>query len=242
MGRRRGRLPGGQLPAPVVGVERQATGTRSATSGGAAPEPLADVGYRLTGSSDLYASNGRRPYASVNFITAHDGFTLADLVVIRATSTTRPTARTTATASPTTAPGTAASEGPTDDPAIVAPRRATSAEPARDPVPVAGRPDAPGRRRDRTHPAGQQQRLLPGQRALVVRLGGGRRGAAGVHPPADRLPPGPPGVPSPALVPGPPDPRRRGPADRVVRPGRDRDGPRALERPDRGRSRGVPLG
>ncbi|MES2210855.1 MAG: glycogen debranching protein GlgX [Chloroflexota bacterium] len=45
-----------------------------------APEPLADFGYRLTGSSDLYASNGRRPYASVNFVTAHDGFTLADLV------------------------------------------------------------------------------------------------------------------------------------------------------------------
>ncbi len=44
------------------------------------PEPLADVGFRLTGSSDLYASNGRRPYASVNFVTAHDGFTLADLV------------------------------------------------------------------------------------------------------------------------------------------------------------------
>ncbi len=44
------------------------------------PEPLADFGYRLTGSSDLYASNGRRPYASVNFVTAHDGFTLADLV------------------------------------------------------------------------------------------------------------------------------------------------------------------
>jgi isoamylase len=44
------------------------------------PEPLADVGNRLTGSSDLYASTGRRPYASVNFITAHDGFTLADLV------------------------------------------------------------------------------------------------------------------------------------------------------------------
>ncbi len=44
------------------------------------PEPLAEFGYRLTGSSDLYASNGRRPYASVNFVTAHDGFTLADLV------------------------------------------------------------------------------------------------------------------------------------------------------------------
>jgi len=38
------------------------------------------VAYRLMGSSDLYAHNGRRPYASINFITAHDGFTLADLV------------------------------------------------------------------------------------------------------------------------------------------------------------------
>jgi isoamylase len=38
------------------------------------------LAYRLTGSSDLYERSGRRPYASVNFITAHDGFTLADLV------------------------------------------------------------------------------------------------------------------------------------------------------------------
>jgi isoamylase len=35
---------------------------------------------RITGSSDLYAYSGRRPYASVNFVTAHDGFTLRDLV------------------------------------------------------------------------------------------------------------------------------------------------------------------
>ncbi|MFB3816460.1 MAG: glycogen debranching protein GlgX [Candidatus Methylomirabilales bacterium] len=38
------------------------------------------LGYRLTGSSDLYGRGGRRPYASVNFVTAHDGFTLHDLV------------------------------------------------------------------------------------------------------------------------------------------------------------------
>jgi isoamylase len=38
------------------------------------------LAYRLTGSSDLYARNGRLPYASINFITAHDGFTLNDLV------------------------------------------------------------------------------------------------------------------------------------------------------------------
>ncbi len=41
---------------------------------------LADFAYRFTGSSDLYESSGRRPYASVNFVTAHDGFTLSDLV------------------------------------------------------------------------------------------------------------------------------------------------------------------
>ncbi len=45
-----------------------------------ADSTLADFGYRLTGSSDLYGQTGRRPGASVNFITAHDGFTLADLV------------------------------------------------------------------------------------------------------------------------------------------------------------------
>ena len=44
------------------------------------PETLGDFGYRLTGSSDLYEQTGRRPYASINFITAHDGFTLHDLV------------------------------------------------------------------------------------------------------------------------------------------------------------------
>ena len=42
--------------------------------------PLSELGYRLTGSSDLYAHNGRKPYNSINFITAHDGFTLHDLV------------------------------------------------------------------------------------------------------------------------------------------------------------------
>src|SRR6266508_182843 len=42
--------------------------------------PIGDMAYRLTGSPDLYEHHGRRPYASVNFVTAHDGFTLTDLV------------------------------------------------------------------------------------------------------------------------------------------------------------------
>ncbi|SEI88780.1 glycogen operon protein [Deinococcus reticulitermitis] len=39
-----------------------------------------EIGYRLTGSSDLYQRDGRKPYASINFVTAHDGFTLRDSV------------------------------------------------------------------------------------------------------------------------------------------------------------------
>jgi glycogen operon protein len=41
---------------------------------------VGELAYRLTGSSDLYEQGGRRPSASINFVTAHDGFTLADLV------------------------------------------------------------------------------------------------------------------------------------------------------------------
>jgi len=41
---------------------------------------ISEVATRLTGSSDLYQHNGRRPYASINFVTAHDGFCLRDLV------------------------------------------------------------------------------------------------------------------------------------------------------------------
>ncbi len=39
-----------------------------------------NLGWRLSGSSDLYQVDGRRPFASINFVTAHDGFTMRDLV------------------------------------------------------------------------------------------------------------------------------------------------------------------
>jgi glycogen operon protein len=41
---------------------------------------IGEIAHRLTGSSDLYEKSGRRPYASINFVTCHDGFTLQDLV------------------------------------------------------------------------------------------------------------------------------------------------------------------
>jgi isoamylase len=43
-------------------------------------QTMPELANRLTGSSDLYESNGRKPYASINFVTCHDGFTLRDLV------------------------------------------------------------------------------------------------------------------------------------------------------------------
>ena len=44
------------------------------------PSTVPDFASRLTGSSDLYATSGRRPFASINFVTCHDGFTLTNLV------------------------------------------------------------------------------------------------------------------------------------------------------------------
>ena len=44
------------------------------------PSTLGEFASRITGSSDLYENTGRRPVASINFVTAHDGFTLRDLV------------------------------------------------------------------------------------------------------------------------------------------------------------------
>ena len=43
-------------------------------------DAVSELATRLSGSSDLYEQSGRRPYASINFVTAHDGFTLKDLV------------------------------------------------------------------------------------------------------------------------------------------------------------------
>ena len=74
---------------------------------------IGDLAHRLTGSSDLYEATGRRPWASVNFVTAHDGFTLADLVSHPKKDTTRPTGRPTASAL-TTGPALSGDCGPGD--------------------------------------------------------------------------------------------------------------------------------
>ena len=73
------------------------------------PATLPEFAYRLTGSSDLYEDDGRRPVASINFVTCHDGFTPRRPGELQRQAQRGATARTTATAPTTTAPGTAAS-------------------------------------------------------------------------------------------------------------------------------------
>ena len=62
----------------MVGVERHVP--RHLRDFWRGQEGVADFASRVTGSSDLYESRRARPFASVNFVTAHDGFTLRDLV------------------------------------------------------------------------------------------------------------------------------------------------------------------
>ncbi len=79
MGRRAGRLPGRQLPRRCGASGTASTATTSGTSGAGSCRS-ATFAERFSGSADLYADDGRHPSASINFVTAHDGFTLRDLV------------------------------------------------------------------------------------------------------------------------------------------------------------------
>ena len=79
VGRRPGRLPGRQLPGALDGVERDLP-RHDARLLARRRRRSREFASRFTGSSDLYQHDGRRPFASINFITAHDGFTLRDLV------------------------------------------------------------------------------------------------------------------------------------------------------------------
>ena len=80
---------------------------------------LPGLASSMLGSAGLFDKQGRRPWSSVNFVTAHDGFTLADLTPTT-TSTMRPMARRTATGTTTIEAGIAASRGRRDDPEILA--------------------------------------------------------------------------------------------------------------------------
>ena len=147
--------------------------------------PLAEFASRFGGSADLYQSDGRRPFASINFITAHDGFTLRDLVSYNEKHN-EANGEENKDGTDDNRSWNCGVEGPTDDPAVHRAARAPAAQLPRDAAALAGRADAARRRRVGPLAGRQQQRLVPGQRDLVVRLGELRPGAARVHAPPDR--------------------------------------------------------
>jgi isoamylase len=83
---------------------------------------IRDIASRLSGSSDLYADDGRSPYASVNFVTAHDGFTIRDLVTYDRKHN-EANAEDNRDGTDNNRSWNCGVEGETDDPAIVALRR-----------------------------------------------------------------------------------------------------------------------
>lgn len=83
---------------------------------------LADLGWRLTGSADLYGEDGRSAYNSINFVTCHDGFTLHDLVSYN-TKHNQANGENNRDGSDDNNSWNCGAEGDTDDPAILALRR-----------------------------------------------------------------------------------------------------------------------
>ena len=190
---------------------------------------LPEMATRLAASADAFAHRGRKPWSSINFITAHDGFTLHDLVSYNEKHN-EANGENSQDGHSDNISWNHGAEGPTDDPEIKTLRcrqmrnlLATLAAGAR-------HADAAGRRRVRPHPARQQQCLWAGQRD---KLGGlehrrGRRCADRLRPPRDRSASG---VPDPAPVTVP---------HRRIQRGTGREG-RALAHAVGHRHRGRPM-
>jgi glycogen operon protein len=83
---------------------------------------LAEMATRLGGSSDLYGASGRQPHASINFVTSHDGFTLADLVAYNEKHN-EANGEANRDGDPNNLSWNCGAEGPTDDPAVLELRR-----------------------------------------------------------------------------------------------------------------------
>jgi glycogen operon protein len=86
------------------------------------PQELGDLATRMAGSADLYGDDGRRPSASINFVTVHDGFTLADLVSYERKHN-EANGQDNRDGTDDNASWNGGVEGPTTDPGVVAVRR-----------------------------------------------------------------------------------------------------------------------
>ena len=183
VGRRRGRLPGRQLPAAVVGVERQVPRRGPRLLAGRRPHRGR---VRLPLHRQLRPLRVHRAHAVGQHQLRHRPRRLHPR---RPRLLRRQAQRGQRRGQPRRHRRQPLVElrrrGPDRRRRGRRPAPAPAAQPARHPAALPGRADAARRRRDRPHPARQQQRLRPGQRDLLVRLGRGRRRPARVHPPAD---------------------------------------------------------
>ena len=169
---------------------------------------LGDLAYRITGSSDLYAHSGRRPYASINFVTSHDGFTLQDLVSYNEKHN-EANGEDNRDGNNNNLSWNCGVEGPTDDSNI----QALRAKQKRNllamlllsqGVPMMYAGDAIGHTQ-----TGKQQRLLPGQCDQLAELefAASRSRLAGVRAANDQPAQEASRIPPSAFFPGPPDQR-----------------------------------
>ena len=135
---------------------------------------LGDMAGALTGSAAQYRHDGRGPHASVNHVTVHDGFTLADLVSYehKHNEANKEDNRDGSDDNNSLNCGV---EGPTDDPAILERRRLLAPQSTGVAAAGAGRAADPRRRRGRQLAGRQQQRLLPGRRDRLGELVGARQ-------------------------------------------------------------------
>jgi glycogen operon protein len=124
---------------------------------------IGEVSRRMTASSDLFHHDNRATRASINHITVHDGFTLADLFSYNEKHN-EANGEDNRDGSNDNHSNNCGHEGPTSDAAIVCAAPAAAQEPARLPVPRARDAADAGRRRGRQFAERQQQCLLPGQR------------------------------------------------------------------------------
>ena len=168
------RLSGRLVRQSALGrMERPLSRRRAPVSGAAIGDLLGRLATRLAGSSDLYQAGGRQPYHSINFVTSHDGFPLNDLVSY-SDKHNEANGEGNRDGDNNNYSANYGVEGPTRKQNIEIDAPAADQELPGHADAQPGRADAAGRRRVPPHAARQQQRLLPGQRDLLVRLDAGR--------------------------------------------------------------------
>ncbi len=170
---------------------------------------VGEFAQRFTGSADLYEERGR-DLASINFVTAHDGFTLRDLVSYNSKHN-EANGEDNRDGTDDNRSWNHGAEGPTDDPGVNALRARQQRNLLTTLLLSQGVPMLLGGDELGRTPGRQQQRVVPGQRDLVVRLGGGGRRAARIRAAPDRAAARASGLPAHVV------PVRQGRRERVAR-------------------------